>query len=344
MTRWIATEASPAGLDVLGRMPIPLRRPFQAGLEPVLAQQRDSGQPPLRSHFLQGGDWYTRFDQLTGLAEQDLPAMLVTPAQTDILQAGLLAHYSPPGAPLPPPAGAHPACVQAGLFDPQGVFQVFASVVFVFLVDEARLAGRPAPRAWADLLAPIWQDDIVFGGWRPNDSVPYQDYNSYLLLALAGECGDDGLRALAGNVRRLQHNIRTATQLGSNSREVGAIAILPWMQAELCPRRQRTRVVWPADGALAMPLAYLLRPHAHTRLAPVVDYLHGEALARMLTRNCYPPTQAWPWATLPAQARLKWPGWDTMRAADAPARAQHAAQVFFAALDQQQQERMRQCS
>lgn len=321
--------AAPACPDFLGRLPIPLRRPFKAGLDRVVNRLAADGQR-LACCFLAGAEWYRPFDRLSGERPDELPGMLLTPVQPDILQPALLAHYAPATPPADPAAASHPAVAAAGLPDPLGIFNLCGLIPFVFLVDEKRLAGRPAPRTWADLLEPHWAGDIVFGGWRPNDAVPYQDYNSYLLYALHREFGDAGLRAFAANVRHLQHNIRTATQAGSNARTVGAIAILPWLQAELCPRRERTRVVWPADGALTMPLATLRRPAAAARLQGIADYIHGPEFAAVLARNCYPSSQA-RHPGLPPGARLKWPGWAALRRGDMAAASRRAGEIFFAA-------------
>lgn len=312
-------------------MPIPLRRPFKTGLDRAIAAHRTATGAGLHCCFLGGGEWYQPFDGLTAARTgAELPGMLVTTLYHDILDPGLLTHYALPDGYIPTVA-AHPVCVAGGLLDPLHIFHSFAVIPFVFLVDHARLKGRTAPRCWSDLFAPTWADDIVFGGWRPHEQVAFQDYNSYLLFALHQEYGLAGLEAFAANVHNLQHNIRTATQAGSNSRSVGTIAILPWLQAELCPRRGRTQVVWPADGALAMPIGYLIQPDARERLQPLLHYVNGTELGRVLAHNCYPPTLAAVADAFPADARLKWAGWDYIRRHDLAAEERRAAQLFFAA-------------
>ncbi len=333
-------------LDLLGRMPIPLRRPFKAGLDRAVAAHQAATGTRLECCFLSGSEWYRPFDGLAAAPpDTGLPGMLVSHLYHDILTPNLLDRYRPVGHPRTR-SDWHPVCKAAGLADPLGVFQTFAVIPFVFLVDAQRLKGRPAPLSWSDLLDPCWADEIVFGGWRPNDQVPYQDYNSYLLYALHQEYGSAGLSAFAANVRHLQHNIRTATQAGSNSRNLGAIAILPWLQADLCPRRERTRVVWPADGALAMPIGYLLQASAAARLAPLVNYVTGPALGAVLARNCYPPVAANLAGTFPPGARLKWPGWDQIRDQDLAVAGRQAGECFFAAWsgDATRREGVRACS
>lgn len=320
-------------LDLLGRMPVPLRRGFKAGLDQTVAAHRSATGEQLNCHFLAGAEWYRPFDGLATAAPDDLPAMLVTTLHHDILAPALLKHYTPMPAATAASAAPdmHPACLDAGLQDPLGVFHTFAAIPFVFLVDEKRLNGRQPPRSWSDLLDPVWAGEIVFGGWRPNDTEPYQDYNSYLLFCLFLEYGATGLEAFAANVRHLQHNIRTAAQAGSNSRNVGAIAILPWLQAALCPRRERTSVIWPEDGALAMPIGYLVRPETASRVQPLVDYVTGAGLGKMLAHNCYPPVNPAVDGAFPAGARLKWPGWHAMRSHNMALESKQAADIFFPA-------------
>ena len=332
--------ASLGDLDFLGRMPLPLRRHFKAGLDGVVKDVRQGGGPALNCAFLSGGQWYGLFNRLADArGPEDLPAMLVSPWGPDVLNPALMAHYAPgPGSfgPLPP---QHPACLAAGLPDPEGVFRLFSLVPQVFLVDQQKLGGRPVPRVWADLLEPCYEDAIVFGGWRPRDQGPYWDFNTYLLLFLAQAFGFDALDAFGGNVKHLLHNIRSAKRVGSSSEETGAITIMPWLQAELCPHRQRAQVVWPEDGALAMPIGYMVQSGEEGRLAPLRDYLTGAALGRELGRNCYPASAA-AYAGLPEGARLRWPGWDFVRSHDLAAYGKAAGERFFRAWGRRQEAAM----
>lgn len=324
------------GLDLLGRMPIPLRRAFKSGIDKIQAQHRQVQGTSLNCCCLGGGEWYSPFDTLAKEPNAErLPSVLVSTIYHDILSPSLLQHYAPNANSRSMPE-MHPAFTQAGLQDPLGVFRTFSAIPFVWLVDQRRLKGRPAPRVWSDLFDPCWAGEIVFGGWRPNAQVPYQDYNAYLLLSLYQEFGQSGLESFAANVRRLQHNVRTATQAGSNSREVGTIAILPWLQAEMCPRRERTQVVWPEDGALVMPIGFMIKAEAEQRLAALVDHLNGPDLGAVLNRNCYPSVHR-SRAALPAQARFKWLGWEFFHQRDFAGEQQQAAELFFAAHSMQEQ-------
>lgn len=318
-----AGDGSLASLDFLGRMPLPLRRPFKAGLDEVLRQTTE----PLRTAFLLGSDWYAPFDRLAAIHDPaDLPALVVSSWSSDIFKAGLLDLFA--GA-RPVPGPVHPAAMP--LIDPMGQFSVFGAIPLVFLVDLEKLGGRPVPRCWEDLLDPMFRDSITFGGWRPNPGAAFADYNEFLLLCLHERFGRAGIRAFATNVKGLLHNVRAARLCGSGSDETGAVAVLPWLQADLCPRRAESRVVWPIDGAFAMPIGSLMRPGAEARVRPIEAYLNGDHLADLLARNRYPPVGLAVAKAFPEGARLTWPGWDFVRTADVRERTREAARQFFAA-------------
>lgn len=312
-------------LDFLGRLPIPLRRGFKAGLDRAAAGRG------LSCCFLSGGEWFGPFDGLEAAAENGrAPGMVLATFGADVIGPAVRRYYAARGSGGFDPAAHHPACVAAGLPDPLGVCRLVGVIPFVFLVDARRLDGRPAPRCWEDLLHPRWRGEIVFGGWRARPHGPYEEHNTYVTLALRREFGDDGLAAFAANVRGLLHNVRMATLFGSGSAEVGAVAILPWMQAAMCPRRDHVRVVWPEDGALAMPTFVMRRADARARTAPLAAYVCGPELGAAMTRDHYPSAR--PDAALPPGARFKWPGWEFVRRCDFSAALREASARFLAAL------------
>lgn len=79
--------------------------------------------------------------------------------------------------------------------------------------------------------------------------MPFSDYNQFLLLCLLEEFGEDGVHAFAASVKGGQHNVVSARTAGGEGGLGAAVTILPWMQAEMAPRRRAVSVVWPEDGA-----------------------------------------------------------------------------------------------
>ncbi len=317
-------------LDFLGRMPVPLRYGFAAGLEhaAVAAGGRSIC-------FLMGNEWYAPFDELarTGF-NSAFPRMILSPFTRDVLSVPFQQRLRAAGHRAASAKAVHPAVTAAGLVDPAGLFTVFSVIPWVFLIDHRKLGTRPMPRHWEDLLDPVYHDQIVFGGWqRPSDGT-YPDCNDFLLLTLYRRFGAAGLRAFAANTRAIMHNTVAARLAGSNSEQGGAISILPWLQADICPRRDRTSVIWPEDGAMTMPIGFSVAAGQRARVQPLLDFICGDAYGAVLARNRYPAVWASLPQGLPPGARLNWLGWDYTRTHDMTEETAIATRIFFTAWDE----------
>ena len=314
-------------LDFLGRMPVPLRYGFAAGLDRAATQAGGRN-----VCFLMGNEWYAPFDDLLRSdPNTGFPHMILSPFTRDVLSVAFQQRLRSAGHGAAPGKPVHPAVSAAGLVDPAGLFSVFAVIPWVFLIDHRKLGARPVPRSWADLLDPVYHNQIVFGGWqRPSDGT-YPDCNDFLLLTLYSRFGAAGLRAFAANTRAILHNTVATRLAGGNSDQGGAISILPWLQADICPRRDRTSVIWPEDGAMTMPIGFSVAATQHARVRPLLDFIHGDDYAAQLARNRYPAVWASLPQGLPPGARLGWLGWDYTRTHDMAEETAIATRLFFAA-------------
>ena len=314
-------------LDFLGRMPVPLRYGFAAGLE--RAASAAGGRSIC---FLTGNEWYAPFDELARAGSNSaFPHMILSPFTRDVLSVPFQQRLRAAGHGAASAKAVHPAVTAAGLVDPAGLFTVFSVIPWVFLIDHRKLGTRPVPRHWEDLLDPVYHNQIVFGGWqRPSDGT-YPDCNDFLLLMLYHRFGTAGLRAFAANTRAIMHNTVAARLAGTNSEQGGAVSILPWLQADICPRRDRTSVIWPVDGAMTMPIGFSAAVGQRARVQPLLDFICGDAYGAMLARNRYPAV----WASLPhglpPGARLNWLGWDYTRTHDMTEETAIATRIFFTA-------------
>jgi ABC-type Fe3+ transport system substrate-binding protein len=120
------------------------------------------------------------------------------------------------------------------------------------------------------------------------------------------------LRRLVANVPGLMHSAQMPRHAGAAS-SMGAIYILPWSLADLCPRRDITEVVWPSEGALAYPLWMTAQAKHAGSVAPVLDYFFSAKTAAWLDHNRYPSLAPGKAAALPEGGRLSWLGWDYLR-------------------------------
>ncbi len=312
----------PARIDVLARVPVPLTQTFRDAFDLLSRQTPDqklSVSQPI------GDDEAAIFgDILAG--RRPLPDLILSTGTGDLAAIEDPAHFqSLTPVPLPP---RHAAC---GLADPAGIATPLALIPFVFLVDAARLGDLPLPSRWADLLNPLYAGKIVFGGWKPEKAATYDECNRFFLAAMLRDFGEDGIKSLAANVAGLMHTPRMPRMAGTGRDGGGAIYILPWFFAEICPRRSHTRMIWPQDGALVMPIYLLARRGLSGPAARLADYLLGDEFGMKLMRNCYPP--AWSHQAqdhYPLGAALKWMGWNAARGPAQAALTRRASDIFFA--------------
>jgi len=307
-------RGAPRGWDLLGNVPVPLRHRVLDGIENLVTGHRATGGPPLKCCFPMGQGGRGPFERLRFIrALDDYPDMLVSAEHGNAFNRRFHARHVETGAFTgAQPESVAPVFAEAGLVDPKGWIGVFAVAPFVLLIDRRRLDGLPVPRRWADLMDPVYRGQVVFGGWRGEGERRYSQFNTFFPLAMAREFGMGGLARLLANVPSLLHSAQMPRLAGTGS-SPGGIYVLPWAQADMCPRRSHTEVVWPEDGALAYPLWLTVKAAERLRLDLLLRHFHGAGLGRYLNDNLYPALYPDLPPTLPAGARLKWPGWEFVR-------------------------------
>lgn len=300
------------GWDLLGSVPVPLRQRVRDGLADLIAG--DPALRPLRCCVPMGQGGRGPLERLRYIRRlDDYPDMLVSAEYGNVFNRRFhAAHFEAGAFAACQPEGAAAVFSEAGLIDPAGWIGVFAAAPFVLLVDRHRLGDRPVPRRWGDLLEPDYRGEVVVSGWRRDAASRYSQFNLFLFLALVHDFGLAGLARLLGNLAGLMHTMQMPRLAGTDASR-GAVYVLPWALADLCPRRDATEVVWPEDGALAFPLWLTVKARERRRLAPLVDHFYGTGLAAYLNQNRYPALSPGMRPLVPDGGRLKWPGWDFVR-------------------------------
>src|SRR5664279_778858 len=111
-----------AALDFLGRMPVPLRHGFTAGLDQAAAAAGGR-----RVYFVKGNEWYAPFHALARAQPMAaFPRMVLTPFTRDVLSVSFQQRLRAAGHAAATPRPIHPAA--AGLIDPAGLFSVFGVI------------------------------------------------------------------------------------------------------------------------------------------------------------------------------------------------------------------------
>lgn len=220
-----------------------------------------------------------------------------------------------------PRTEVHPALAPYGFADPLGIYRVIGVNVFVFVVDPSRQRGRQAPDSWEALLDPDFARDVAVCG--AGDKV-----SGSLMLHLQARFGDDAVRRLGRNVRAGMHPAQVIKHLGTGRPESPAVAVMPYFFARLADIRHPATVVWPRDGAAAMPFFQLVKRDGPPGLAAFAAHLEGPAVGRVCSGAFFPSLHPDVPCPLPPRATLLWLGWDYLRDHDLAALRERAAVLF----------------
>ncbi len=203
-----------------------------------------------------------------------------------------------------------------------------AGLAMVFLVDEKKLGDLPRPQKWEDLLNPIYENSIIAFGDEAKGIFEYPLYYFYK------EFGLESMKKLAHNVKGIQHAAKAARLAGTNSKEAGAIYYMPLTFAQLCEAKD-VSIVFPEDGALIIPIAFLVKKDKVDKLDYLINLLlngYGQMCANINAAVFNPNIES----KIPEGTRIKWLGWDYIRANDIPALGEKLYQEFHKAWDEKQ--------
>jgi len=303
-------DAPAMGLaDLLLYAPCPVKLVVKERIEAIAGSYAKEG-TPLVTHIPMGCTSVDPFDPLYMETDADkLPAIIASIGFGDFWRREFVDRFVASGVfGSILPEVVNPLFAKAGMLDPAGAYTVYGVTPYIFLVDHQKLAGRPAPRTWSDLLDPVYKGELVMCG-------DGDDMADAVLLNLYKDFGEDGLTRLAANCKSLMHSSRMAKVSGTNAPDAGAVFIIPLFFAESTKLPEHVEVVWPADGAAASPLYFLAKKSEQARLARLIDFfVHG--FGDIDSATWFIPLDGSRPSRLPEHASLKWVGWDFVAAQD----------------------------
>jgi len=296
-------------LDLLLYAPCPVKLVMKDAVDSVSDAMAARGQPRLSMHVPMGCTSVDPYDPLCFESDPDaLPGVIASIGFGDFWKRGFVERFAGVFEAARPPV-VSPLYERAGMLDPDGARTIYGVTPYLFVVDEARLDGLPAPRTWEELLHPRYRGRITMCG-------DGDDMADAVLLAVYKDFGMEGVRTLAESCRGFMHSSSMTKAAGAKDGGPGAIFIMPAFFA--CSTRQppSVRVIWPEDGAAASPLYFLAKQSESRRLAQLIQAL-TTGFAAIPSAAWFAPlalsAQASP---LPPEASLKWVGWDYIKTND----------------------------
>lgn len=314
--------ASQKDLTLLGLMPCGLKMPFSRALTQFLTGLQ--AQTPLAVQYAVEGNlnqelsYYSYAHTLEH--PDELPDIIVSADFNIFYGHRFYNRFVVPGAfggygRFDP--GANYA--DARILHPENDYTLLCVNPLVIVANLDRLDGRTLPKTWADILDPAWENDLTIRG---GDNF----FCHAVLLPIYKEFGRSGLEKLAANIARGLHPAQMISRIDSNA--PGALYIMPEFFAQRSRRPERLHIIWPEDGALASPVTLQAKPSARKAHAPVLDFLVGTDLARVLAHAGFPvPHKA---VDAPVQDKpLYWLGWDFLRQHDLIDLNQRIDEIFM---------------
>lgn len=207
----------------------------------------------------------------------------------------------------------------AGIVEPNGEYSVIGVNPLVMVANLDEVADRPLPRSWEDLLDPMWSKCVTLRGGNGF-------FCHAVLLPTYQQHGREGLEMLGDNVLRGLHPAQMIKHIDTGS--PGAIYVMPEFFAHRARRKDRIRIIWPEDGALASPVTLQVKSSKIEELRPILEYLTGKELGQVLVGARFPV----PHADITGDVQEKpllWPGWDYLRRDDLLELNQKIDQIFL---------------
>jgi ABC-type Fe3+ transport system substrate-binding protein len=198
-------------------------------------------------------------------------------------------------ADLPP---MRPALARAGLLESHPFFKVIGVVTLMMIHHRSM---DPPPEKWADLCRREWAGAVVI----PPPSTPAPALYAYWMTRL---CGDDGRHAAArADALLFPQDINKAVDEGRYKAGV----VFPAFARTF--RTGMARAVWPAEGAVAVPLLAFVKKGAGPDAVAVLRHLLADPFQQLLATNgLFAPVLASVpfFDEMTANAgRLLWMGW-----------------------------------
>lgn len=305
----LASLDSQGELTLLALMPCGLKMPFSRAITSFFAKARDEfgvkARFAVEGNLNQELSYYSYVEKIETLDE--LPDIIISADFNTFygqsfyerfVANGLMRGYGN--------FAINPSYTAAGIVDPSQRYSILGVNPLVMVANLDAVGERPLPRNWGDLLDPIWKKSVTLRGGNGF-------FCHAVLLPTYQQYGSKGLKQLGDNVMQGLHPAQMIKNIDGGA--PGALYVMPEFFAHRAKRQDRLRILWPEDGALASPVTLQVKAAKIEELRPVLDYLTGRELARILVDARFPVPHG-ELAGAVQDKPLSWLGWDYLRRDD----------------------------
>ncbi len=317
-------------IKISGLLPCPVRLPLLEGVDRFVEQYRIETGRSVSYRFEAaslGSDWIDAEIRTVTDASQ-LPDLFVSAGFETFFDPGGIGKYKDQGVftdLLTEPINKNFAGID--LRDPKRHYSLISVVPAVFMVNHDELGGLPAPRTWADILKPEYEQKVA---------LPVGDFDLFnaILLTIDMLYGDEGVKKLGRSMFRSMHPAQMIKNAQRVAEEKPPITIIPYFFSRMAGMVKSLQVVWPEDGAIISPIFMLTKSDKKVQLQPIAEFLFSKEIGEILTgKGLFPSLNPEVKNLLPEQHPWQWVGWDYLYSRNVAEQISYSMQLFEDAMN-----------
>jgi len=194
--------------------------------------------------------------------------------------------------------------VERGIIDPDRHYTIIAVNPMVMVIDHTKIGNRPIPQKWGDILEQEYERSVGVVG------------NEMLSLMIYKQFGKSGITKFHRAIGWASHPAQMVKMAGKAHPNAPAISIIDYFFAKTIRHQDRISIVWPEEGALAIPFVALAKKERAKGAATINAFLTGYKTAQICADAYYYPLNADVPVYLPESLKLNWLGWEYLKEND----------------------------
>jgi ABC-type Fe3+ transport system substrate-binding protein len=293
-------------LDLYALLPCMLKIPLELEFRNIMSKRPLAAEREQACRF----DWQDNLGLTEAVAGckdiRHLPDIIIAVGTSTLFNRNFMEHFVKKGAftgvnrsVVAPPLAAF------DLLDPYHNFTMLAADAVVIVADLKLAGDLPLPRRWEYFLEPEYAGTLAVCGRHEAEA-----FSPPLLLSIYRDFGFSGLRRFARAVSGAFHPARMSKHAGKGKTGEAPFSAVPLFFAETIRDRDGAAVIWPEDGALAVPMNMLVKKDTTAQQQYIADFFAGPVAARICADAWFPALHPSAGNRLPEGGKMKWIGWD----------------------------------
>jgi ABC-type Fe3+ transport system substrate-binding protein len=202
----------------------------------------------------------------------------------------------------------NPAFSDSGMEHPSKLFRYLAADAMVMVADRNKFRNRQLPREWYELLNPALNSDIIFCG-----DIDFHCNTTF--IHFVKYYGFPAIEQLTKNTLCRIHPSEMLESINSGNKLDASVYVMPYSYARHIQNNIDYQVIWPEDGAIALPIQMLVKKGAYEKHKELIRYLTGSDMGKLFAANGLVPANRNTDFEAPGE-KLNWIGWDFLQEMD----------------------------